>query len=143
MRTAQLWNFSAGPLDRVHHPHDLLDRRRHSREQKRGRAAASVVVADRAKCFGGSLHRVAAHPAVDMKIDESGCDEIALKVDYLLAASLNLAADLRDLSLAYVESKTLRNSVGKDRPSIRKNHGRQHHCVYWGSSPSSSCKWSL
>jgi hypothetical protein len=139
VRAAELRNERSRTFDRVHDPRDLFERRAHGGKKQRGRAAAGVVIANRTKGVRGAFHRVPADRAVHMQIDETGRKEVPREVDYLFTGDRNLAPQRDDLSRLHAERKPVGDPLGKNQPATGKDHWREHHCVYFGGSPSSSC----
>src|SRR5207248_3191116 len=70
MDSGDLRNGLPGITDALKHINDDIERGRGRRQQKRSRPTAQVKIANRAKCIRGSLHRVAAERAVQMKINK-------------------------------------------------------------------------
>src|SRR6266540_132933 len=82
---------------------------------------ARVEIADSAKCFRRSLHRVAADRSVYMEIDKPGREIIATKIDDICGC-LRLLPDLRNFSLLRYDPQAFTNSVWENETRGCKNH---------------------
>ena len=90
---------------------NLVERRGHGCKKQRGRAAAGVIIADRAKGVRGSFHRVPADRAVHMQIDETRREEVSREVDDLFTVDRNFASQRDDLSRLHAERKPVGNPL--------------------------------
>ena len=106
----------------IENAEDVIHRRCRRCEQERGSAATRVEIADSAKCFRRSLHRVAANRSVYMEIDKPGREIIATKIDNIICGCLRLLPDLRNFSLLRYDLQAFTNSVRENQVRVCENH---------------------
>ena len=106
----------------IENAEDVIHRRCRCCEQERGGAATHMEIADSAKCFRRSLHRVAANRSVYMEIDKAGCEIIATKIDNITCGCLRLLPDPRNFSLLRYDLQAFTNSVRENQARVCENH---------------------
>src|SRR6266550_5514373 len=106
----------------IENAEDVIQWRCRRCEQERGSAATRVEIADSAKCFRRSLHRVAANCSVYMEIDKPRREIIATKIDNIICGGLGFLPDLRNFSLLRYDLQAFTNSVRKNQARVCENH---------------------
>src|SRR6266480_1772272 len=112
----------------IENAEDVIHRRCRCCQQERGGAATRVEIADSAKCFRRSLHRVAANRSVYMEIDKPRREIIGTKIDNIICGGLGFLPDLRNFSLLRYDLQAFTNSVRKNQARVCQNHALNVQC---------------
>jgi hypothetical protein len=121
MNAGDLWNGKSSRrrtdspwrtiTDRVQDIDNRFERRGRGREQKRRCAAAGVIIANGAKRFGRSFHRVATDGAVNVKIDKPRREIVSAKIDNFFAGCARSWSNFGDFSIPDDLLDAVANSV--------------------------------
>src|SRR5438132_9854180 len=106
----------------IENAEDVIQWRCRRCEQERGSAATRVEIADSAKCFRRSLHRVAANCSVYMEIDKPGRKIVATKIDNIICGCFRLLPDLRNFSLLCYALQALATSFRANPTRVCVTH---------------------
>jgi len=129
MNARNLFNGRSIITNRAQDMKNVLERCDRSCKQQRRCAAARVIIADRMKRFGRSLHRIAAECAVQVKIDKAGGEIISIKIDNSFCTPIRPLPNCGDPSLLRFNFEAIADSIRKDQACIGEDHLSEHNCV--------------
>src|SRR5262249_45039540 len=95
-------------------------------------------LADCAKRFCCSFHRVAPARSMHMQVNEPGCNEASREINDPFDGARRVFADLDDSSTFHSQGQAIGDSIRENQAAVGEDHWREHDCVYFRRSPSST-----